>query len=113
MLGGPSYEQLTEWRDTFVEALRENNPGVVDIDWNYKETQPQYRVQIDYNRAADLGVTVSDIGNTLQTMLGSRRVTTYVDNGEEYDVILEGCGLSRTRRTMFRISMSARRRPAS
>jgi multidrug efflux pump len=90
VLGGPSYEQLTEWRDTFVEALRENNPGVVDIDWNYKETQPQYRVQIDYNRAADLGVTVSDIGNTLQTMLGSRRVTTYVDNGEEYDVILEG-----------------------
>ena len=33
---------------------------------------------------------MADIGNTLQTMLGSRRVTTYVDNGEEYDVILEG-----------------------
>jgi multidrug efflux pump len=90
VLGGPDYAQLTEWRDTFIQALRENNPGVVDIDWNYKETQPQYRVQIDYNRAADLGVTVADIGNTLQTMLGSRRVTTYVDNGEEYDVILEG-----------------------
>jgi multidrug efflux pump len=90
VLGGPDYQQLTEWRDTFLEALRENNPGLVDIDWNYKETQPQYRVQIDYNRAADLGVTVADIGNTLQTMLGSRRVTTYVDNGEEYDVILEG-----------------------
>ena len=90
VLGGPSYEQLTEWRDTFVRALEQNNPGLVDIDWNYKETQPQYRVQIDYNRAADLGVTIADIGNTLQTMLGSRRVTTYIDNGEEYDVILEG-----------------------
>jgi multidrug efflux pump len=90
VLGGPSYEQLTEWRDTFVDALQKNNPGITDIDWNYKETQPQYRVRIDYNRAADLGVTVSDIGSTLQTMLGSRRVTTYVDNGEEYDVILEG-----------------------
>ncbi|MEZ5998707.1 MAG: efflux RND transporter permease subunit [Hyphomonas sp.] len=90
VLGGPSYEQLVEWRDTFIKALNEDNPGLEDIDWNYKETQPQYRVQIDYNRASDLGVTVSDIGSTLQTMLGSRRVTTYVDNGEEYDVILEG-----------------------
>ena len=90
VLGGPDYQQLTEWRDTFIQALNENNPGITDIDWDYKETQPQYRVQIDYDRAADVGVTVADIGNTLQTMLGSRRVTTYVDNGEEYDVILEG-----------------------
>ncbi|ACT60862.1 efflux RND transporter permease subunit [Hirschia baltica] len=90
VLGGPSYEDLTKWRDTFVQALEENNPGLADIDWDYKETQPQYRVLIDYNRAADLGVTVDEIGSTMQTMLGSRRVTTYVDNGEEYDVILEG-----------------------
>lgn len=90
VLGGPSYEELTQWRDTFVAALEENNPGLVDIDWDYKETQPQFRISIDYDRAADLGVTVSDVGNTLQTMLGSRRVTTYTDQGEEYDVILEG-----------------------
>ena len=90
VLGGPSYEQLTQWRDTFVAALEDNNPGLVDIDWDYKETQPQFRISIDYDRAADLGVTVADVGNTLQTMLGSRRVTTYTDQGEEYDVILEG-----------------------
>jgi multidrug efflux pump len=90
VLGGPSYEVLTEWRDLLVTALEDDNPGLVDIDWDYKETQPQYRVQVDYDRAADLGVTVTDIGVTLQTMLGSRRVTTYIDDGEEYDVILEG-----------------------
>jgi multidrug efflux pump len=90
VLGGPSYDVLTQWRDTFVAALEENNPGLVDIDWDYKETQPQYRIKVDYDRAADLGVTVADIGTTLQTMLGSRRVTTYIDQGEEYDVILEG-----------------------
>jgi multidrug efflux pump len=90
VLGGPSYEALTEWRDIFVAALEEDNPGLVDIDWDYKETQPQYRVEVNYNRAADLGVTVAEIGTTLQTMLGSRRVTTYIDDGEEYDVILEG-----------------------
>ncbi len=90
VLGGPTYETLTEWRDTFVAALQEDNPGLVDIDWDYKETQPQYRVRVDYDRAADLGVTVAEIGTTLQTMLGSRRVTTYIEDGEEYDVILEG-----------------------
>jgi multidrug efflux pump len=47
-------------------------------------------VQIDYNRAADLGVAIADIGRTLETMLGSRRVTTYIEGGEEYEVILEG-----------------------
>jgi multidrug efflux pump len=90
VIGGPSYEQVVEWRDTFVAALEANNPGVTDIDWDYKETQPQYRIQINYQRASDLGVTVAEIGTTLETMLGSRRVTTYIDNGEEYDVILEG-----------------------
>jgi multidrug efflux pump len=90
VIGGPSYEQVVEWRDIFLAALEKDNPGLRDIDWDYKETQPQYRIEINYARAADLGVTVSEIGNTLQTMLGSRRVTTYIDNGEEYDVVLEG-----------------------
>ncbi|MEQ8824565.1 MAG: efflux RND transporter permease subunit [Filomicrobium sp.] len=89
-IGGGTWEQLAEWRDTLVAAIEEDNPGIVGLDWDYKETQPQLRVEINYNRAAELGVTVSNIGRTLQTMLGSRRVTTYVDNGEEYDVILEG-----------------------
>ena len=90
VIGGPSYEVLAEWRDTLVEALEANNPGILDIDWDYKETQPQYRIEINYKRAADLGVTIDDIGNTLQTMLGGRRVTSYIENGEEYDIILEG-----------------------
>lgn len=90
VIGGPSYEDLVAWRDTFLAAIEADNPGIVDIDWDYKETQPQYRIQINYERAADLGVTVAEIGTTLETMLGSRRVTTYIENGEEYDVILEG-----------------------
>jgi len=90
VIGGPSYEQVVAWRDTFVAALEADNPGITDVDWDYKETQPQYRIEIDYARAADLGVTVSEIGSTLQTMLGSRRVTTYIEDGEEYDVLLEG-----------------------
>lgn len=96
-IGGGTWAELAQWRDTLVAELNRNNPGIVGLDWDYKETQPQLRVEINYDRAAELGVTVSNIGRTLQTMLGSRRVTTYIDRGEEYDVILEG--LRDTQRT--------------
>lgn len=90
VIGGPSYEELARWRDTLLEKIRENNPGFLALDWDYKETKPQIGVRIDYDRAAELGVTVGNIGRTLETLLGSRRVTTYTDRGEEYDVVLEG-----------------------
>ena len=45
---------------------------------------------IDYDRAAELGVSVQNIGRTLESMLASRRITTYIDTGEEYDVMVEG-----------------------
>lgn len=90
VIGGGTYEQLREWRDIVIDKINENNPGLINIDHNYKETKPQFEVLIDYDRAASLGVTVSNLGRTLETMLGSRRVTTYIDNGEEYDVIMEG-----------------------
>jgi multidrug efflux pump len=90
VIGGGTYEQLAEWRDILVEKIEQDNFGLVGLDWDYKETKPQLRVVIDYDRAAELGVTISTIGRTLETLLGSRRVTTYIDAGEEYDVILEG-----------------------
>ncbi len=88
--GAGSYDELAEWRDILLSKIAEDNPGLTNIDSDYKETQPQLEVRIDYDRAADLGVNISTIGRTLETMLGSRRVTTYIDEGEEYDVILEG-----------------------
>ncbi|MBK8162779.1 MAG: efflux RND transporter permease subunit [Gammaproteobacteria bacterium] len=90
VIGGGTYEELAQWRDILLEKINEDNPGLQGIDWDYKETKPQLGVTIDYDRAADLGVSVSAIGRTLETMLGSRRVTTYLDDGEEYDVILQG-----------------------
>jgi multidrug efflux pump len=90
VIKGPSYETLVKWRDTFLDALNKENPGISQIDWDYKETQQQVRVNVDYNRASDLGVTVQEIGSTLQTMLGSKRVGTFVQNGEERYVIFEG-----------------------
>lgn len=90
VIGGGTYEELTEWRDILLEKIAASNPGLDGLDWDYKETKPQLEVDVDYDRASELGVTINEIGRTLETMLGSRRVTTYVDNGEEYDVMLEG-----------------------
>lgn len=90
VLGGGTYEELGKWRDTLIEKINENNPGLTDIDSDYKETKPQLRLIIDKERAGDLGVSIQTIGRTLESMLGSRRVTTYIEDGEEYDVILEG-----------------------
>ena len=88
VLGGPDYAQLVDWRDRLLERF-EANPGLSGVDSDYKETRPQFRVEIDRERAADLGVSVSDIGNTLQTMLGSSRATTFVNQGKEYDVLVQ------------------------
>ncbi|HST45472.1 MAG TPA: efflux RND transporter permease subunit, partial [Luteimonas sp.] len=88
VLGGPDYAELAKWRDVMLARMAEN-PGLFGVDSDYKETRPQMRVVIDRARAADLGVSVQEIGSTLETMMGSRQVTTFVDNGEEYDVMLQ------------------------
>jgi len=90
VIGGGTYEELAQWRDILRARIDEDNPGLVGLDWDYKETKPQLQVNINYDRAAELGVTVSNIGRTLETMLGSRQVTTYIEDGQEYDVLLEG-----------------------
>ncbi len=90
VIGGGTYKELAQWRDILRAKIEEDNPGLVGLDWDYKETKPQLQVVINYDRAAELGVTVSNIGRTLETMLGSRQVTTYIEDGQEYDVLLEG-----------------------
>ena len=95
VLGGPDYNELSQWRDRMMQRM-EQNPRLYGVDSDYKETRPQMRVNIDRNRAADLGVSVQEIGRTLETMMGSRQVTTFVDNGEEYDVLMQA---DRNRRT--------------
>ena len=89
VLQGNTFEELAQWRDILI-AEAQNNPNLSNINSDYKETYPQLLVQIDRERAYDLGVPVGDIAQTLETMLGQRRVTSFVDRGEEYDVIVEG-----------------------
>jgi len=95
VLGGPDYAELAGWRDIMLAKMAEN-PGFIGPDSDYKETRPQMRVIVDKTRAADLGVSAQAIGTALETMMGGRRVTTFVDNGEEYDVMLQADRAGRT-----------------
>ena len=90
VIGGGTYEELAQWRDILLEKINQNNPGLTNIDWDYKETKPQIEVRVDTDRAAALGVSVSNVGHTLETLLGSRKVTTYIEQGEEYDLLVQG-----------------------
>jgi multidrug efflux pump len=89
VIGGPDYEQLQQWRDDLLKAL-EDTPELINGDSNYQERKPQMNIAVDRDRSATLGVSLASIGRTLETMLGSRNVTTYIDRGREYNVILMG-----------------------
>jgi multidrug efflux pump len=89
VLGGTDYAELAEWRDIVIREA-EKIPGLSNLQSDYRERKPKIDVAIDRDRAADLGVSLAAVGRTLETILGSRVVTTYIDRGEEYRVILQG-----------------------
>ena len=88
VIGGPSYDTLREWSDIMVEGAQEN-PKLLSVQTDYLETKPELRVDIDRNRAADLGVSIESVGRALEAMLGSRYVTTFNDRGVQYNVVLQ------------------------
>jgi multidrug efflux pump len=89
VLGGTEYADLVKWRDDLM-ARMQLNPGLANVISNYEERKPQLRVAVDRNRAADLGVSLQTVSRTLETVLGSRIVTTFVNRDREYSVILQG-----------------------
>ncbi|MCP4048146.1 MAG: efflux RND transporter permease subunit, partial [Gammaproteobacteria bacterium] len=95
VLGGPDYEQLKEWRDKILLEM-ESMPELANADSDFQERKPQMKISVDRNRAATLGVSLSNVGRTLETMLGSRIVTTYVDRGREYNVVILGSDADRS-----------------
>ncbi|MEM7502682.1 MAG: efflux RND transporter permease subunit [Pseudomonadota bacterium] len=89
VLGGTDYAELARWRDIVIAEAGEIR-GLSNLQSDYNEKKPKIDVSIDRDRAADLGVSLSTVGRTLESMLGSRVVTTFVERGEEYRVILQG-----------------------
>ena len=86
------YDELAEWRDQdhLQESSTDNPRIIVALRSDYfRKANRRSRSSVDRNRAADLGVSLTEVGRTLETMLGSRMATTFVDRGEEYNVMLQ------------------------
>ncbi|MDP1778312.1 MAG: efflux RND transporter permease subunit, partial [Brevundimonas sp.] len=85
---GSEYEDIYNWLQPVLAASLEN-PGFSRPRLNYEPNAPRLLVDVDPEKAAALGVSAQTIGRTLETMFGSRRATTYLRGGQEYDVILQ------------------------
>ncbi|NWN90370.1 efflux RND transporter permease subunit [Marinobacter adhaerens] len=94
VVAGPDYESVQDWSEELLERAKEN-PNLLSLETDFELTQPELSVAIDRDRAADLDITIQDVGLTLQTMLASRNVTTYLERGREYDVIMQADDASR------------------
>ena len=85
---GAEYEDIYNWLQPVLAASLEH-PGLSRPRLNYEPNAPRLLVDVDPEKAAALGVSSQAIGRTLETMFGSRRATTYLRGGQEYDVILQ------------------------
>jgi hydrophobe/amphiphile efflux-1 (HAE1) family protein len=89
VLGGSDYSELQKWAQ-LLQQKAEAGGFLLSGDLDYSEKTPELLVSIDKARAAELGISVTEVSTTLEIMLGGRRATTYIDRGEEYDVYLRG-----------------------
>ena len=86
---GNTYEELINWKKLLKMKLGKN-PGLTSIQDDFDLNKPQLNVEIDQKKAADLGVSTEDIGRTLETIFGSKRITEFTKDGKEYSIILQG-----------------------
>jgi multidrug efflux pump len=83
-----SYEQLKEHSDRLLERI-ENYPGLINVDTDLNLNSPELAVDIDRAKVADLGLEMSVIGRTMETLLGGREVTRYEVDGEQFNVMVQ------------------------
>lgn len=92
---GDSYENLARVVRQFQDKLAQN-PGFLQVDTDLRLNKPEVRMDVDRERAADMGVTVDVIARTVETMLGGRTVTRYKRDGEQYDVVVQMVSANRS-----------------
>ncbi len=84
-LNGPDLNQLSRYTARILERFRKVH-GAVDVDSNLVVGNPEVHVEIDRDRAGNLGVNVADIANDLELLVGGLKVSTYQEGGNDYDV---------------------------
>ncbi len=83
-----SYQNLSQ----AVRAMQDEmakNPGFVQTDTDLRLNKPEIRMEVDREKAADLGISIEVVARAVETMLGGRNVTRYKREGEQYDVIVQ------------------------
>ena len=89
-----SYQNLAQATRAFQDELAKN-PGFVQVDTDLRLNKPEIRLEVDRERAADMGVPVEAIARAVETMLGGRIVTRFKREGEQYDVIVQTANTGR------------------
>jgi multidrug efflux pump len=90
-----SYENLNRVTRQFLDEIA-TNPGIVSPDVDLRLNKPELRIEVDRDKAADMGVSVQVVAKALETMLGGRQVTRYKRDAEQYDVIVQTEARGRT-----------------
>ena len=90
-----TYENLAKTVRQIQDRLAQN-PGFVQVDTDLRLNKPEIRMDVDRERAADMGVGVDVIARTVETMLGGRTVTRFKREGEQYDVVVQTVSANRS-----------------
>jgi multidrug efflux pump subunit AcrB len=88
VLQADTYEDLG--RDVGVFMAKASQLGyLLNLDSDLRLNKPQLEIDIDRERAASLGVSVTEIGSALESLLGGRVVTDFKRGSKQYDVITQ------------------------
>ena len=83
-----SYANLARVAQQMLAEMA-RNPGIVQPDIDLQLNKPEIFLEVDRQRAADMGVNVDAVARTVETMLGGRAVTRYKRDADQYDVIVQ------------------------
>jgi HAE1 family hydrophobic/amphiphilic exporter-1 len=82
---GRDWPTLAEKSNEIMEAMRQKGL-VTDLDSDYRVGMPEVQVIPDRNKAADLGVSMAAVGETVNASIGGARVAKFKDKGRRYDI---------------------------
>jgi multidrug efflux pump len=90
-----SYDNLARVAQQMLAEMAKN-PGFVQPDIDLRLNKPELFIEVNRDRAADMGVSVDQVARTVETMLGGRAVTRYKRDADQYDVIVQTTPKGRT-----------------
>jgi len=85
---GSSYGELEDIQKKVIQKLR-SNKNLSRIESDYNRNKPEVKLLINKNKAKDLGVSAKSIGETLETLYGGKKITTFNKLGKEYPIIVQ------------------------